>query len=38
MGNLSLFDPHPQARSPLAERLHSLAGDGVFFGTSSWKY
>jgi uncharacterized protein YecE (DUF72 family) len=35
MGNLSLFEP---ARSPLAERLEQLAAEGVYFGTSSWKY
>lgn len=38
MGNLSLFDAAPAPRSPLAERLHALARDGVYFGTSSWKY
>lgn len=35
--NLSLFEP-PSKRSPLAERLARLAGHGVYFGTSSWKY
>ncbi|MBI5087135.1 MAG: DUF72 domain-containing protein [Acidobacteria bacterium] len=40
--NLSLFGPEPEpgppARSALARRLRDLAGQGVFFGTSSWKY
>ncbi len=36
---LPLFDgPEPVARSPLATRLHELAGQGIYFGTSSWKY
>ncbi len=39
---LPLFDP-PRAeggfdRSALAHKLRSLAGDGVWIGTSSWKY
>lgn len=39
METLSLFDdPEPGARSPLAARLHELAGRGIYFGTSSWKY
>src|SRR5271157_2642607 len=39
METLPLFgDPEPQARSPLAARLQALAGEGVYFGTSSWKY
>ena len=39
MDRLPLFDdPEPQARSPLAARLHALAREGVYFGTSSWKY
>src|ERR1700738_1773781 len=40
-GNLPFFDAHdelaPQA-SRLAPRLRSLAEQGVYFGTSSWKY
>lgn len=35
MGNLPLFEA---PRSPLAERLEQLAAEGVYFGTSSWKY
>ncbi len=27
-----------QPGSPLAEKLHVLAGEGIFLGTSSWKY
>ena len=39
METLPLFeDPEPGARSPLALRLHELAGRGIYFGTSSWKY
>lgn len=39
METLPLFDnPEHRARSPLAERLHALAREGVYFGTSSWKY
>jgi hypothetical protein len=39
METLPLFeDPDPQVRSPLAARLHALASEGVYFGTSSWKY
>src|SRR5664279_6539267 len=40
MEMLPLFDePEPPgARSPLAVRLHDLAGQGIYFGTSSWKY
>mgnify|MGYP004701235993 CR=1 FL=1 len=33
--NLPLFET---PRSPLAERLQALAAEGVYFGTSSWKY
>jgi uncharacterized protein YecE (DUF72 family) len=39
METLPLFDDsEPLARSRLAARLHALAGEGVYFGTSSWKY
>lgn len=39
MSNLSLFEePLREARSPLAARLRALAEEGVWFGTSSWKY
>jgi uncharacterized protein YecE (DUF72 family) len=43
LSNLSLFDPPPSEgpifdRAALAARLRSLAQDGVFIGTSSWKY
>lgn len=39
MGMLPLFDDaESMARSPLAARLKTLAGEGVYFGTSSWKY
>jgi len=39
MDMLPLFDdPGPETRSPLASRLHELAGQGIYFGTSSWKY
>jgi uncharacterized protein YecE (DUF72 family) len=39
METLPLFDePEPGARSPLALRLHDLAAQGIYFGTSSWKY
>ena len=39
MEMLPLFDEHePSARSPLASRLQDLAGKGIYFGTSSWKY
>lgn len=33
--NLPLFEP---PRPPLAERLLALAAEGVYLGTSSWKY
>lgn len=36
--NLSLFDEPAAQPNPLAARLKSLAGRGVFVGTSSWKY
>lgn len=37
--NLPLFgEPESQPRSPLAARLHELARQGIFLGTSSWKY
>ncbi len=39
MDMLPLFDePEPGPRSALALRLHALAAQGVYFGTSSWKY
>ena len=39
METLPLFDdPEPRSRSALAARLHDLAREGVYFGTSSWKY
>ena len=33
---LPLFDQPP--RSPLAEKLHALAAEKIYLGTSSWKY
>lgn len=40
--NLSLFESEPEpsrkAESPLATRLRRLADEGIFVGTSSWKY
>ena len=33
---LPLFDEPP--RSPLGERLHALAAERIYLGTSSWKY
>ena len=39
MDTLPLFDePVPGTRSPLATRLRELAAQGIYFGTSSWKY
>lgn len=39
MENLPPFhDSSAPARSPLSLRLHELAAQGVYFGTSSWKY
>ena len=38
LGNLSLFGHGETPRSPLAARLAALAAQGVYFGTSSWKY
>ena len=43
MGQLSLFDDGPEDDPPgraalLGPKLRSLADEGVFFGTSSWKY
>lgn len=42
MPQLPLFDDHDLDRPPLAARLgpklHALADQGVFLGTSSWKY
>jgi len=37
-GNLSLFGQDERPRSALAGRLAALASEGVYFGTSSWKY
>jgi uncharacterized protein YecE (DUF72 family) len=38
--SLPLFDQQPEAppNPRLAARLHELAGEGIYFGTSSWKY
>ncbi len=36
--SLSLFGRSGTPRSPLAARLSSLAAQGIYFGTSSWKY
>ncbi|MGC4050035.1 MAG: hypothetical protein QM757_11680 [Paludibaculum sp.] len=36
--NLSLFPAEPAFRDRLAARLRTLAAEGVYFGTSSWKY
>lgn len=36
--NLSLFPAEPSFRDRLAARLKTLAAEGVYFGTSSWKY
>jgi uncharacterized protein YecE (DUF72 family) len=36
--NLELFDQKPAWRAQLANRLHDLAAQGIFLGTSSWKY
>jgi uncharacterized protein YecE (DUF72 family) len=40
MPQLNLFDyePSPGSRSPLARDLGTLAGQGIYFGASSWKY
>ena len=38
MSNLSLFPPPPSWRESLAARLMRLAAQGVYIGTSSWKY
>jgi uncharacterized protein YecE (DUF72 family) len=41
MTQLSLFDSpddRPAQAASLAPRLHALAGQGIYFGTSSWKY
>ena len=37
-GSLSLFGQSDAPRSPLAGRLAALAAQGIYFGTSSWKY
>lgn len=36
--NLSLFPAEPAFRDRLGARLRGLAAEGVYFGTSSWKY
>jgi len=39
MSNLSLFDQSASSpRRQLARKLHALAAEGVWIGTSSWKY
>jgi uncharacterized protein YecE (DUF72 family) len=41
MTQLSLFDTAddlPAQAAALAPKLHALAGQGIYFGTSSWKY
>ncbi len=41
MTQLSLFDPgdeRPGQAARLAPKLHTLAEQGIYFGTSSWKY
>src|ERR1035437_3856090 len=39
MHELPPFHDQPAIpRSPLSLRLHELAAQGVYFGTSSWKY
>lgn len=38
MSNLSLFPAAPSWREKLAERLARLAAEGIYIGTSSWKY
>ncbi|WP_321469922.1 DUF72 domain-containing protein [uncultured Paludibaculum sp.] len=36
--NLSLFPTEPTFRDRLAARLRALAAEGIYVGTSSWKY
>lgn len=39
MENLSLFEePRPELAERLGPRLRTLAGEGIYVGTSSWKY
>src|SRR5262245_4516450 len=39
MTNLSLFeDPQPELAERLGPRLRDLAQEGIFIGTSSWRY
>src|SRR5579864_1189917 len=38
MAQLMLFDDRPSQATRLAPRLRALAGQGISFGTSSWKY
>ncbi len=39
MSNLSLFDDEPpRSERPLRAKLRNLAGERIYFGTSSWKY
>lgn len=38
MDHLPLFDGEEPARGRLAMRLRALAGEGIYLGTSSWKY
>lgn len=38
MENLPLFAAEPTFKEALGARLHALAGQGIYLGTSSWKY
>ncbi len=38
MENLPLFEAGPTFKEALGARLHSLAEEGIYLGTSSWKY
>ncbi len=38
MAQLTLFDDRPAQATRLAPRLRALAAQGIYFGTSSWKY
>jgi uncharacterized protein YecE (DUF72 family) len=38
MAQLTLFDDRPAQATRLAPRLRALAAQGLYFGTSSWKY
>lgn len=38
MENLSLFEAEPAFKDLLGARLHALAAEGIYLGTSSWKY